>query len=159
MLVCWRWAALATRRDRPGISLAPAEVLHVPGTLNPSISAANRRYSRRPRSAWRPQAAAWRQKTYAHEAAAFKIDEGPVLVGKVEVRTERPRLKSKGDLFLFADAPHGGRKRLRGCSAANGRFYSRRSRSSWRPQAAAWRQKERGPLGSPLAVIAQSNEE
>ena len=56
-----------------------------------------------------------------HEASAFKVDEG--------------------DLFLAAGAPHGGRKRSRGCSAASGRCCSRRWRSSWRPQAAAWRQK------------------
>ena len=80
-----------------------------------------------------------------HEAFAFKADEGPVPIGKVEVRIgvhEAPAFKvDKGNLFFVAGAPHGGRKRLRGGSVANDRCYSRRSRPSWRPQAAAWRQK------------------
>ena len=71
-----------------------------------------------------------------HEAPAFKVDEGPVLVDKAEVRTKRPRSKSTKATFfssltlpmavtsgcmaarqqtavavLAAYAPHGGRRR------------------------------------------------
>ena len=35
----------------------------------------------------RQQTAAWRQKATANEAPVFKVDEGPALVKKVEVRT------------------------------------------------------------------------
>ena len=54
-----------------------------------------------------------------HEAPAFEVGEGPMLVDKVEVRIglhEASAFKvDEGDLFLVANGPHGGRKRPRGC--------------------------------------------
>ena len=55
------------------------------------------------------------QWTGVYEAPALKADEGPMPVEKVELRIgihEVSALKvDEGDLFLAADAPHGGRRR------------------------------------------------
>ena len=49
-----------------------------------------------------------------HESSTFKVDEGPVLVEKVEVRTKRPRSKStKAGCFSSLTLPLAGRKRPR----------------------------------------------
>ena len=89
-------------------------------------------------------ASPWRQKAAAHEASAFKVDEGTVLVEKVEVRTKRPRSKSTKAVYFSSLTLL--------MAAASGRMvalqktcHSRRLRSSWRPQAAAWRKEPDWP--------------
>ena len=53
------------------------------------------------------------ERVRVHEASAFKVDEGPLLVEKAEVRIgvhEAPAFKvDEGDLFTVAGAPHCGR--------------------------------------------------
>ena len=62
-----------------------------------------------------------RKSRSAHEASAFKVDEG--------------------DLFLVADVYHGGPQAAAWLlGSKRPLLYSRRSRPSWRPQAAAWLQ-------------------
>jgi len=82
----------------------------------------------------------------AHEPSTFKVDEGSVLVEKVEVRTKRPRSKStKAIYFSSLTFLMAGRKRPRGCSAANVRCSILVAHV---PQAAADRVKDFDPLES-----------
>ena len=106
------------------------------------------------------EAAARRQKAAAHEASAFKVDEGHMLADEVEVRMKRPCAKStKANYFspltLLMARP---------CAkSTNANYFSPltllMAAAGGRVAAESCRMKERDPLDPPLAIIVQSRAE